>query len=306
MNRTDKGFYVNWLSFKNNILIGKLVSTFIVILILLLLRLLLTRYIKKQEQYQPTTRRRWIVSIHNTFLVFLLMLLVVIWMEQLQVVTASLMLFAAAIVVATKEFILNVVGFFYRTGNNFISIGDRIEIANFRGDVIDQTFLGITIIEIGSGVKTHQYTGLTVYIPNSIFLSSPVKNESHLLGDYVFHIINVPLKANADWHFAEKALMDAANEICAPYLEEARHSMEQLAIKHSLDAPSADPRISVQISDPDRINLVLRIPIQARKRGRVEQEISRKYLLNIEALEADKNVDETLESNLIVNERHNP
>jgi small-conductance mechanosensitive channel len=214
-------------------------------------------------------------------------------MEQLRTITESLVLFAAAIVVATKEFILNIVGYFYRTGSNFISIGDRIEIGNLRGDVIDQTFLGITIIEIGSGAKTHQYTGLTVYIPNSIFLNTAVKNETRLLGDYVFHIINVPLKADADWRLAEKALMDAANDICASYLEEARHSMQQLALKHSLDAPSADPRISVQISEPERINLVLRIPIQARRRGRIEQEISRKYLLNLETLEANKSAGET-------------
>ena len=284
---------MNWISFESSTFIGKVVSTLIVVLSLLLLRLLITRYIKKQEQFPPTTRRRWIASMHNTFLVVLLILLVVIWMEQLRTITASLMLFAAAIVVATKEFILNIVGFFYRTGNKFISIGDRIEIANLKGDVIGQTFLGITIIEIGSGVKTHQYTGLTVYIPNSMFLNTPVKNESHLLGDYVFHIISVPLKADVDWRLAEKALMDAANEICSPYLEEARHSMQQLALEHSLDAPSTDPRISVQISEPERINLVLRIPIQARKRGRVEQEVSRKYLLNLESLEANKSVDET-------------
>jgi small-conductance mechanosensitive channel len=284
---------LNWITIKNSIFIGKLVSTLIVVLSLLLLRLLITRYIKKQEQYQPTTRRRWIVFAHNAFLSVLLVLLVVIWMEQLRTITESLVLFAAAIVVATKEFILNIVGYFYRTGSNFISIGDRIEVGNLRGDVIDQTFLGITIIEIGSGAKTHQYTGLTVYIPNSIFLNTAVKNESRLLGDYVFHIINVPLKADADWRLAEKALMDAANDICASYLEEARHSMQQLALKHSLDAPSADPRISVQISEPERINLVLRIPIQARKRGRVEQEISRKYLLNLETLEANKSAGET-------------
>lgn len=284
---------MNWLIFENNILIGKLVSTLIVVLSLLLLRFLVTRYIKKLEHYQPTTRRRWIVSIHNTFLVVLLILLTVIWMEQLRTITASLMLVAAAIVVATKEFILNVVGFFYRTGNKFISVGDRIEIANLRGDVIDQTFLGITIIEIGSGVKTHQYTGLTVFIPNSMFLNSPVKNETRLLGDYVFHIINIPLKASADWRLAERALMDAANEICGPYLEEARHSMGQLAIEYSLDAPSADPRISIQISEPDRINLVLRIPIQAKKRGRLEQEIYKKYILNLEALEMNKGAGET-------------
>lgn len=68
--------------------------------------------------------------------------------------------------------------------------------------------------------------------------------------------------------------------------------MQELALKHSLDAPSADPRISVQISEPERLNLVLRIPVQARRRGRIEQEISKKYLMNLEALEASKSAGE--------------
>ena len=121
---------MDWITINNSSFIGKLISTLIVVLSLLLLRLLITRYIKKQEQYQPTTRRRWIVSAHNGFLVVLLVLLFVIWIEQLRILTGSLVLFAAAIVVATKEFILNIVGYFYRTGSNFISIGDRIEIGN--------------------------------------------------------------------------------------------------------------------------------------------------------------------------------
>ncbi len=283
---------MNRIAIDNGIYFGKLASTFFLVICLLLLRFLITRYIKKQEQYQATTRRRWIVNIRNILLSVFLVLLVFIWMEQLRTITESLVLFAAAIVVATKEFILNIVGFFYRTGSEFIRIGDRIEIGSLRGDVIDQTFLGITIFEIGSGAKTHQYTGLTIYIPNSMFLNTPVKNESHLLGDYAFHIINISLKKNADWHLAEKALMDAANEVCSPYLEEARRSMQQIAVQHSLDSPSADPRVSVQISEPDSINLILRIPIQIRKRGRIEQEISRQYLLNLEALEANKEVAE--------------
>ncbi len=283
---------LNGMAIDKSIYIGKLVSSLVVIISLLLLRLLITRYIKRQEQYQPTTRRRWIVSIRNIFLSVLLASLVVIWMEQLRTVTESLVLFAAAIVLATKEYLLNIVGFFYRTSGEFVRIGDRIEIGNLRGDVIDQTFLGITIIEIGSGVRTHQYTGLTIFIPNSMFLTMPVKNESHLLGDYGFHIISISLKGGADWHLAERALMDAANDVCSPYLEEARRSMQQLALQHSLDAPSTDPRVSMQISEPDCITLILRIPVQTRKRGRIEQEISRKYLLNLEELEANREVCE--------------
>jgi len=186
-------------------------------------------------------------------------------------------------VIATKELLLNVTGFLFRSSSHFFSIGDRIEIGEIRGDVIDQTIMGVTLLEIGSGMKTHQYTGRAIFIPNSVFLNSPVNNETYMK-DYVFHIITIPLKADVGWPKAEKALLMAANKVCGPYFKDAETHMGHLAKKHSLDAPTVAPRVHVQLPEPERINLVLRVPIPGRRRGRIEQRILRQYLLNLKKL----------------------
>lgn len=54
--------------------------------------------------------------------------------------------------------------------------------------------------------------------------------------------------------------------------------MRKLAVQHSLDAPTVDPRVHVQFSGADDVNLILRVPVPSQKRGRLEQEILRKYL----------------------------
>lgn len=78
--------------------------------------------------------------------------------------------------------------------------------------------------------------------------------------------------------------MQAANESCAGYLDEARKNMETLAAKYSLDAPTVEPKVSIQIIEPEKASLVLRIPVPAKKRGRLEQEISKRYLMIVQEM----------------------
>jgi small-conductance mechanosensitive channel len=211
-------------------------------------------------------------------LLLIVTVIVVIWIEQLRTIAAAAVVIAAAIVIATKEFLLNIVGYFYRSTAKFFTIGDRIEIDGIRGDVIDQNLMGITLLEIGPGAKTHQYTGLTAHIPNSLFFANTVKNETNLWSDYVFHLMTIPIQADDNWKTKENALLDAAREICSPYMEDARRAMSTQAFQHSLEEPSIDPRVQVQVTGADQYLLILRIPVPVGKRGRMEQEITRRYL----------------------------
>jgi hypothetical protein len=101
------------------------------------------------------------------------------------------------------------------------------------------------------------------------------------MGDYVFHIITVTLKNTDDWQAAEAALLDAARDVCRPYLEQAIRHMTHLSRKHALDQPAVDPRINIQIPDHNKVTLQLRMPVPAKRRGRIEADVLRAYLMNL-------------------------
>lgn len=256
----------------------KILSTLILIIATLAIRFYVLHSIKASGKLPPTVRRQWIVRTRNITFFLIFGILIVVWIEQLRTIAASIVVIAAAIVIATKEFLLNVVGYLYRTTAKFVAVGDRIEIDGTRGDVIDQNLMGITLLEIGPGDRTHQYTGLTIFLPNSLFLSAKVKNETYLWSDYVFHLMTIPVKAETHWKTAEKALLQAAGEICAPYIDEARKTMTTQALQQSLEQPNIDPRVQIQIAEPEKYNLILRLPVPSRKRGRLEQEIAKRFL----------------------------
>jgi len=233
--------------------------------------------IRHTEWPTPETRRRWLVMARNTAILLSLFLLVVVWAAQLRTLALSVVGFAMAIVLVTKELIMCMTGGFLRSSSGSFGIGDRIEVKNLRGDVIDLTMLTTTILEIGPEKLSHQYTGRAVVLPNSVFLGEPVVNES-FTEDYVLHTTVVPLSRKDDWARAEALLLQAANEVCGQFIGTARRHIERIGRRQGIDVPSVDPRVTLQLPKPDEINLLVRFPAPARQKGRTEQEILRRYL----------------------------
>jgi small-conductance mechanosensitive channel len=181
---------------------------------------------------------------------------------------------AVALVIATKELIQCVLGTVFRASTRMFSLGDRVEVGEIRGDVIDHGILGTTILEVG---PDHQRTGRALTLPNNMFLTTPVINETHTQS-FVLHLMTIPLREGNDWKRAEEIVLRTANDVCGAYLSSARDNMEQLARRHGLVPRSAEPQVMVQLAEPERVNLLLRIPIPVRDKGRVEQAFLRGVL----------------------------
>jgi len=246
--------------------------------VVVVLRFILLRAIVERESVPLDVRRRLVVQIRNVLgFVFVLGLLFIL-ANELRAFAVSLVAIAVAIVLATKELILCLSGTALRIGANAYTIGDRIEINGVRGNVIDQTFLATTILEIGPGHVTSQYSGRAIVFPNSLLLAHPLINETYMK-EYIVHILTIPLAVTDDWQAAEKILLGIADEACQPFLEKAARHMKELEGKNWMDVPSVKPRVSIQIPEPGRVNLLLRVPTPAHRTSRLEQVILRRFLM---------------------------
>jgi len=253
-----------------------LFKTFLLFIAIGVGRVLLNRMVASQRATFEE-RRRWFIGIRNGALLLLMVGSVVIWAQELQSLLLSVVAIAAALVLATKELIMCISGGLMRTSTGAFHLGDRIEINNFRGDVIDHGLFATTILEIGPGQSVHQLTGRTVVLPNSMFLSHPLINES-FTDDYVLHTFLIAIERKAPWAQHETALMESATEVCAEYIEDARKFLEGVTIRRNLDSINVDPRVTVRLTDPTRIELLMRVPAPSRRKGRIEQAILRRYL----------------------------
>jgi len=247
------------------------------LLSLLILRTLIVRAISKNPTLSMEAKRRGVVSVRNTMVFALLVGLVVIWAHELQAFAVSLVALAAALVLATKELILCWSGAALRVGGKVYSVGDRIQIAGHRGVVLDHDIFATKLLEIGPGQSSHLYTGRIAVFPNSLLFTNALVKENPGQ-EYGLYILVIPLRDKDDWRDAERHLLDAAKAECSSFMEEASRQMKLLEQTNLLEAPSPEPRITIQISETGRIQLVLRFPAPDRGRSRIEQAILRRYL----------------------------
>jgi len=255
-----------------------LVSTALLIVAIVILRTLTARFIRTNVA-SSELRGRLLVNTRNGFLLLGILGLALIWGEQIRALALSIVAIAAAVVIATKELILCMSGAILKGGARSFNLGDRIQVKDFRGDVIDQTLLATTIMEVGPGKTGHQRTGRMIVIPNALFVSEPVINES-FTDNWDFHAFTVPFKREDDWNAARKALLEAAKRQCEPYLETVRNYMSKVGISRGLEVPSVDPKVTIQVPVAGEIHLIVRLPVKSGQRSHVEQAILSEVFTN--------------------------
>jgi small-conductance mechanosensitive channel len=253
------------------------VKSLILLLVLLIIRTLVVRGLANNSTLSMESKRRWVVATRNSVVFAFLLGLIIIWAHELQAFAVSIVALAAAMVLATKELILCWSGAALRVGGKVYTVGDRIQIAGHRGVVLDYDVFATKLLEIGPGQSAHLYTGRVTIFPNSLLFTNPLVKENPQQ-EYGLYTLTVPIKSEEDWQRAERALLEAAKHECAPFMVEAVRQMKLLEQANLLEAPSPEPRITIQLPESGKMHLVLRFPAPDRGRSRIEQAILRRYL----------------------------
>ena len=250
------------------------VATLILFLFVFALRYLGLRFVRRSVPSTDQLQLRWTAQVRGFSYLLLIFGLMVIWAAELRAFALSFVVLAMAIVWATKETIACMQGAVYRVSTNAFSVGDRINVLDVRGDVIDHGLLGTLVLEVGPG---HQRTGRTISIPNSVFLTSPVLNES-LAGEYMLHVMSIPVERTEDLAEIEGRVLAAAADACGDFLEAVRRPLRSRYRRYGLTPPDVEPRITYEVVDKNTVNLLLRIPTPVRLEREVEQHVLRAFL----------------------------
>lgn len=249
-------------------------STVLLLVLLFLLRWVALRYVRRERQLSKELRLRWQNVIKNVFVLAGFIGLVMIWAPQLRAFALSLTAVVVAIVIATKELILCVSGSLLRASSSTFVIGDLVEYAGHIGYVVDQSLLTTEIQEVDevSGLPS----GNQVVLPNSLFLSHPVKNFSHLRP---YRVHSFSLHIDPDQAGAVDALLACTEERAAAISRNAasEREFEQLPKwKRQLLKTSA-PKVHLGSTNIGKIAFVISIVCQEAKAMQYQTDIARVF-----------------------------
>jgi small-conductance mechanosensitive channel len=227
-------------------------------------------------------RRERLVFLKNGILLACTLAILSVWASKIAGFALSLAAVAGAALIVSKELLLNLLGSLVLTVSRPFRIGDFVEIAGVRGRVVDTDWATTTLTE---ALESHQATGRTVMLPNSLLLSQPLRNESST-GEFILQVVRISVAPGTDLERLEQHLLAAGREVCGPWIEQASRHFARLSMRSMVDLPTAEPRVLIDLSDGLHWVLALRYACRPGERVRVEQELLRRYVRSLRQSES--------------------
>src|ERR1700723_4072855 len=153
----------------------------------------------------------------------------------------------AGVAVALQDVLASIAGAFSIGFSKLYAMGDRVQIGDTRGDVIDIGLLRTTLLETGNWVGRDLYNGRIVRIPNSAVLKGSVFNYSQGFR-FIWDEIKVLFAIKSDCRFAREMLLRVAKEAIGEYLVEAQTSWKAMSDDYRSANPPLDPTVALFVN----------------------------------------------------------
>jgi small-conductance mechanosensitive channel len=227
------------------------------------------------------------------YFVVLLLAVIRIWVEHTQALLVSYGLVAAGIAIALQDVFKNFAGGVIIFVTGIYHVGDRIEINQKYGDVIDIGILYTTLLELKEWVAGDQATGRLSVIPNGIVLSGTVNNYTKD-NNFIWDEIEVPITYDSDWKEAVTTIQRIVGEETKKMAEQAEKEILKLGEKYYLTIKAVEPEIYLTLTD-NWITFNIRYITDVRERRLVRNKLSQMILEEILKSENVKIASTTLD-----------
>jgi small-conductance mechanosensitive channel len=204
--------------------------------------------------------------------------LIVVWRSAIGHLALFGGLLAAGLAFALQEVIGSIAGWFNIVSGGIYRVGDRVEIAGVKGDVIDITLLRTKVLEMGSSlpeepswVGGRQSTGRIVSISNKATFEQPTYNYSTFF-EFVWEELRIPVPYSADWKHAERIVCEEAERVSDS--DGARSAMDEMRRRFPVPAHELDARVYVTLTD-NWVELAARFVIPVRQSRTIKDQMSR-------------------------------
>jgi small-conductance mechanosensitive channel len=177
----------------------------------------------------------------------ILLFLAILFEDRLGRLSVTLGVVGAGVAVALQDVVASIAGAFSIGFSKLYAVGDRVQIGDTRGDVIDIGLLRTTLMETGSWVSKDLYNGRIVRMPNNIVMKVPIFNYSQGF-PFVWDEIKVLFTTATDCQLAREMLLRAAREAVGEYLIEAETSWKVMSEYYRGASPPLEPTVALVVN----------------------------------------------------------
>jgi small-conductance mechanosensitive channel len=208
------------------------------------------------------------ISLYLAVFIIILFLLST-WLGFIGSVGTFLGLVSAGIAIALKDPLVNIVAWLFILVRQPFKVGDRIQIGNYSGDVIDIRIFQFSLIEIGNWVDADQSTGRVIHVPNGMVFNQAQSNYTTGF-QHIWHEIPILVTFESDWKKAKDILFEVVNKHSMHISKEAERQIKSAAKKYLIFYTKLTPIVYTTIKDSG-VLLTMRFLCEPRKRRSTEE-----------------------------------
>lgn len=277
----------------------KIIESIILIIIIWLIKILIIKLINKNIS-DVKIQYHWRKLINSTIFIIIIILVGRIWFKGAHSLVTYLGLVSAGVAIALKDVLANLAGWLYIISRRPFNVGDRVQIGEFAGDVIDQSFFEFTLLEIGNWVHADQSTGRLVHIPNGKIFSQDLANYDKGF-KYLWNEIQVVVTFESDWQKAKNILLNIANTKGENISKRVENQIKRAAKKYMIYYKELTPIVYTSVVDHG-VRLTIRHLCETRKRRGYTEAIWEDVLLEFAK---NKNIELAYPTTRFFNNREN-
>ena len=206
----------------------------------------------------------WKNGIKNAYTVLLVITIGAIWINTFNSIATFLGLATAGLAIALQSPIVNLAGWLFILLRRPFEVGDRIQIGEHAGDVIDIRFYQFTINEIGNWVDADQSTGRIIHIPNGMVFREPQANFNQGF-THIWHEIGVMVTFESDWEKAKEILNAILKEHTEHLTKAASMRLTEASKKFMIFYSNLTPIVYTSVKDSG-VMLTMRYLCNPKKR----------------------------------------
>ncbi|MDP8314495.1 MAG: mechanosensitive ion channel [Candidatus Celaenobacter antarcticus] len=262
-----------WLQNFTNIeqdILWKILITIAVLVVLKTIHLIVLKVMWKNIE-EPRKRYRWKKTFTYIFVFIGFLILGRVWLQAFQSLATFLGLLTAGLAIALKDIITDIAGWVFIVWRKPFEVGDRVQVGEHAGDVIDIRLFQFSLLEIRNWVDADQSTGRIINVPNHKVLNDVLANFSKGF-QYIWNEIPVLITFESNWQKAKVILQEIADkhaEYLSPY---AKRRIKEASRKFMIFYKNLKPTVYTSVKDSG-VLLTVRYLCEPRKRRLSEHAI---------------------------------
>lgn len=226
-----------------------------------------------RKEYEYTQKLKLVISILNLFVFILL------WAKYLKGFITIISFISAGFTIALRDVILNMIAGIYIKIVKPFNVEDRIEINNYKGDVVNINAMNFELLEVNNADFMGQSTGVITHVPNSTIFSYPLRNYDKAF-KYIWNEITVNIPLDFDIEKVRKTLYRIVNknDVIDKVPEIVKKDIQDISTDYRIYYSEYTPIIYCKVMG-DYVEYTLRYLVDPRKARYVNSSIWKHILL---------------------------